>query len=223
MSAAAASFRGMAEMVGSAAHGAALAERVVEAVRREPGRSVLAYQDVPWVAETARPMPADALAEAVFPSGRPLPPSLRAWLEFDTSLLERFGWFAPGGGFAPRPLDRLVGEEMGAHWGECFAPLADRFAECFLLPGGSDSRRVLAVGEPDSEGECPVLAVDVDDLPFTGLMYPGFDVYLAHAVGIVRRELPSYTALAGDTVYGPRMREHSAHWFAGEVYAEYPF
>ncbi|MCT9929387.1 hypothetical protein N5079_04055 [Planotetraspora sp. A-T 1434] len=213
----------MTEEAGSAEHGAALAERVVETVRQEPGRSMLSYQHVPWVAGTSGPMPADALAEAVFPSGRPLPPSLRAWLGFDTSLLERFGWFAPGGGFSPRPLDRLVGEEMGDHWGEFFAPLADRFTECFLLPGGSDSRRVLAVGEPDSRSEYPVLAVDVDDLPFVGLMYPGFDVYLAHTAGLVHRDFPSYTALAGDAVYGPRMREHCAHWFAGDVCAEFPF
>ncbi|MEV7907902.1 hypothetical protein AB0P04_40495, partial [Streptomyces anulatus] len=76
---------------------------------------------------------------------------------------------------------------------------------------------------PDSEGEYPVLAVDVDDLPFAGLMYPGFDVYLAHSAGLVQRDFPSYTSLAGDAVYGPRMGEHSAHWFAGETYAEYPF
>ena len=67
-------------------------------------------------------------------------------------------------------------------WASLFEPIADRFGECFLLPGGSDSRRVLAVGEPDTIGEYPVLALDVDDMPFLGLMYPGFDVYLAHVV-----------------------------------------
>jgi hypothetical protein len=38
-------------------------------------------------------------------------------------------------------------------------------------------RRVLAVGEPDSEGGYPVLAIDVDGAPYAGLMYSVFDVY----------------------------------------------
>ncbi|WP_460069672.1 hypothetical protein [Streptomyces sp. YKOK-I1] len=145
-------------------------------VRRDPEASalpyLLPYVNVPWVeGGVARPMAEDALAEAVFPSGRPLPPSLRAWLAYDTGLLERHGWFAPDGSFAPRPLDELVGDEMGDFWGNEFAWLSGRLSECFLLPGGSDSRRILAVTEPDEEGEYPVLALDLDDMPYLGLMY----------------------------------------------------
>ncbi|MBW4716825.1 hypothetical protein [Saccharothrix obliqua] len=205
------------------AHGAALAELVIESVRRDPERSMFDHVRVPWVDGPAKPMPDDALAAAVFPSGRPLSPSLRAWLAFDTGLFERFGWFAPDGGFAPRPLDRLAGDELGEFWGECYRSVADGFPECFLLPGGSDSRRVLAVGEPDSAGEYPVLALDVDDMPFAGLMYPGFDVYAAEAVGLVRHEFESYTDLADDPVYGPRMWEHARHRFAGELCHEHFF
>jgi hypothetical protein len=38
--------------------------------------------------------------------------------------------------------------EWGGDWGGLYAPLAARFDECFLLPGGTDSRRVLATGPP---------------------------------------------------------------------------
>ncbi|MYS87458.1 hypothetical protein GTZ85_46450 [Streptomyces sp. SID5474] len=209
---------------GNPAHGVALTEQVIDAVRRDPAASALSYRHVPWVTDgTPEPMVADALDKVVFPSGRPLSPSLRAWLAFDSGLLERHGWFAPGGGFAPRRLDRLVRDELGEPWAEIFEPLAERFPECFLLPGGSDSRRILAVGEPDSEGEYPVLALDVDDMPFVGLMYPGFDVYVAHTAGLVEYDFPTYTAMVDHPTYGPRMREHSVTRFAGKDYAEYPF
>lgn len=208
---------------GQAAHGVESTERVIEVVRRDPDASVLDYRNIPWVAGTRRPMSPDTVGELVFPSGRPLSPSLRAWLAFDTTLLERHGWFDADGGLAPRPLDELVDAELGPPWASEFAPLARRFPECFLLPGGSDSRRVLAVGDPDSTGEYPVLAVDVDDLPFVGLMYPGFDVYLAHTAGLFTAEFPTYTALFDHEVYGRRMREHARLRFGGDSCAEWPF
>lgn len=210
-------------------HGVPLTERVLESVRRDPGASalpsLLPYVNVPWVADgVARPLAEEALAEAVFPSGRPLSPSLRAWLAYDTSLLERHHWFAPDGSFAPRPIDELVGDEMGDFWGKEFAWLSGHLSECFLLPGGSDSRRVLAVTEPDDEGEYPVLALDLDDMPYLGLMYPGFDVYLADTAGLLelgKRE--TYSDLIHHATYGPRMRRHADRCFAGETCVEYPF
>lgn len=210
-------------------HGVPLAERVIEVVRRDPAASALPYLlphvKVPWVEDgVPRPMPEDVLAQAVFPSGRPLSLSLRAWLAYDTSLLERHQWFTPDGTFAPRPLDQLVGDEMGDFWGAEFAWLSGRLSECFLLPGGSDSRRILAVTEPDEEGEYPVFALDLDDMPYLGLMYPGFDVYLADTadlLGLGERE--TYSDLIDHETYGPRMRRHAAQCFAGEACVEYPF
>ncbi|MFG3190762.1 hypothetical protein [Streptomyces omiyaensis] len=208
-----------------AAHGAAAVLRVIEKVRQDSGSPVLAYQDVPWVpGGVPRPLTEDVLARISFPSGRPLPQSLRAWLGFDTSLLERYGWFAHGSGvLTPRPLHALVADEFGAWWKEDFAPFADRFPECFLLPGGSDSRRVLALTEPDAEGESPVLALDMDDLPFVGLMYPGFDVYLADTAGLVDRDRGSYTSLLRHADHAPRMRHHAARCLDGREYVQYPF
>ncbi|MGA4538825.1 hypothetical protein ACPA54_02365 [Uniformispora flossi] len=209
---------------GDAVHGVGLVERVLDVVRRAPGASALPYRDVPWVdGGVARPMAADELAAAVFPSGRPLPPSLRAWLAYDTSLLERHDWFNDDGDFAPRRLDELVADELGEMWGEMYTPVADRFPECFLLPGGSDSRRLLAVTEPDADGEYPVLAVDVDDLPFVGLMYPGFDVYLGNTAGLIAHEFDAYDGLIEDSRYRGRMRRHAAASFGGRSCFEYPF
>ncbi|WP_239158386.1 hypothetical protein [Streptomyces sp. SID13726] len=206
-----------------------MTERVIEAVRRDPAASalpyLLPYVNVPWVeGGTPRPMPENVLAEAAFPSGRPLSPSLRAWLAYDTSLLERHHWFTPDGGFAPRPLDQLVADEMGDFWGPEFAWLSGHFAECFLLPGGSDSRRVLAVTEPDEEGEYPVLALDFDDLPYLGLMYPGFDVYLADTAELLDlAKRKTYSDLISHPTYGPRMRRHAVQSLAGSAAIEYPF
>jgi len=98
-----------------------------------------------------------------------------------------------------------------------------RFGECFLLPGGADSRRVLATGPADEAGEYPVLALDIDDEPSVNLAYPGFDVYLAHALGVVEHHQRHYASLIDDPLYGSRMRQHAQNWFGGRVSAEYPF
>ncbi|MEV0678059.1 hypothetical protein AB0I60_16240 [Actinosynnema sp. NPDC050436] len=206
------------------AHGVALTRRAIESVRTDPGRSMYDFIKVPWVeGGIPSPMPEEALEGARFPSGRPLSPSLREWLAYDTSLFRRHGWFAPDGTFTPRPLDRLAADELGEFWGECYTSVAAQFPECFLLPGGSDSRRVLAVGEPDTIGEYPVLALDVDDMPFVGVMYPGFDVYAATEAGVIDHDFESYLDLFEDRTYAPRMREHANHYFAGAECYEHFF
>ncbi|MFJ9432404.1 hypothetical protein ACIRQY_22470 [Streptomyces sp. NPDC101490] len=208
----------------AAVHGVAWVERVLEKVRRDPGGSALEYRDVPWVTDgVASPLPPARLADLCFPSGRPLSPSLRAWLAYDISLFERHDWFASDGGLGPRPLSELVGDEYGAMWAPEFALFDERFPECFLLPGGSDSRRFLAVTEPDALGEYPVLALDFDDLPCVCLMYPGFDVYAADTAGLLGLPFGTYSELADDRTYGPRMRHHAIHCFAGEREAQFPF
>ena len=198
-------------------------ERVIEIVRRDPLASVLDYLSVPWSSGEFAPVPPEKSAEMVFPSGRPLPPSLRTWLGFDTDLLRRHGWFDEDGRLTPCPLDRVVAAEFGEGWAGEFTPLAERFPECFVLPGGSDSRRVLSVGQPDAFGEYPVLAVDLDDMPYVGLMYPGFDLYLAHTAGLVEYEFETYTDLAAHPAHASRMRRHAGHLFGGELCVEWPF
>ncbi|GAA2090961.1 hypothetical protein GCM10009759_15010 [Kitasatospora saccharophila] len=203
---------------GAAAHGSALVERALAAVRADPSRPVLPHDRFagPWVDGPLRPRPE---LEA-FPSGHPLPPSLRSWLAYDSGMLERHGWFDAGGGLAPRTLGEIATEEYGEGWGSCFEPFSALFGECFLLPGGSDSRRVLSVGpggERDGLGEYPVFALDVDDLPYAVLMHPGFDVYLAETAGVLPSgDRPGYDSLKHDPRYARRMAAHARGRLGGE-------
>ncbi|MBC3840921.1 hypothetical protein GXW82_13540 [Streptacidiphilus sp. 4-A2] len=82
-------------------------------------------------------MPAELLASATFPSGRALPPSLRRWLAFDTGMLRKYGWLDGSYGFTPLTFGAICVRRYGAEWGGYFAqaPMAERFTECFLLPG----------------------------------------------------------------------------------------
>ncbi|GLW69648.1 hypothetical protein Kpho02_19470 [Kitasatospora phosalacinea] len=213
-----------AEQVGQAGsaqspdHGRALTERALARVRADPSRLVLDHDRFagPWVEGPLRPRP-DLTA---FPSGHPLPPSLRAWLAYDSGMLERHGWFDRSGALAPRTLGEIAVEEYGELWGSCFEPFSALFGECFLLPGGSDSRRVLSVGpygERDELGEYPVFALDVDDLPYAVLMHPGFDVYLAETAGVLPSDgRPGYDRLRHDPRYAARMRAHARGRLRGE-------
>ncbi|MEV6928331.1 hypothetical protein AB0M46_28120 [Dactylosporangium sp. NPDC051485] len=204
-------------MVLSPNHGVELVDRVIESVRADPGRLVLDYNK--WAGPWVEGAPAPLAGVETFPSGRPAPASLRRWLAYDSGLLRRHKWFDDAGRLTPRTLGEIALEEYGEALGGFYASpaLAGRFAECFLLPGGSDSRRVLATGAPDASGEYPVFALDVDDLPCIELMYPGFDVYLADTAGVLGVERgPGYSSLGSDRTYGPRMREHARNFFGGE-------
>ncbi|BAJ32832.1 MULTISPECIES: hypothetical protein [Kitasatospora] len=200
-----------------AEHGTALVERAIAAVATDPSRLVLDHDRFagPWVEGALRPRAIES-----FPSGHPLSPALRAWLAYDSGMLERHGWFDERGALAPRTLGEIAVEEYGELWGSCFEPFSGLFGECFLLPGGSDSRRVLSVGpngERDELGEYPVFALDVDDLPYAVLMYPGFDVYLAATAGLLPPgDLPGYDALKHDPRYAHRMRAHARGRLKGE-------
>jgi hypothetical protein len=96
--------------------------------------------------------------------------------------------------------------------------MAARFTECFLLPGGADSCRMLVTDSADEYGEYPVLALDVDDIPAATLMYPGFDVFLAENAGIV--EMPphrGYAALAKHPDFANRMSTHAEQCLCGSL------
>lgn len=201
--------------------GVALIDLVIAHVRDDPACISGFCGERPL--RRVRPAAPDALDRLTFPGGKPLSPSLKRWLAFDISWLHDLGWFASLDEltFAPRSLDAIVEEECGS-WGEAFAPLGRRLPECFLLPGGSDSRRIYAVCEPDAMGEYPVLAVDTDDIPYVGIMYPGFDVFMADEAGfhISSGVADTYEALFDDPRYLPRMTQHAAHLFRGKPGAE---
>jgi hypothetical protein len=208
---------------GSKEQGVELIEQVIERVKAAADRSFGGNR--PLVAPHG--LPAEVIARLTFPSGKPLPPSLKRWLAFDTNWLRKLSWFSSlrPPTFYPRRIDALVRDELGDCWGRMYAPLADRCAECFLLPGGSDSRRIYAVTEPDALGEYPVLVVDIDDQPYVGLMYPGFDVFMADLMGFgILDDSDTYEALFENERYAPRLNVHARRLFNGkqgvEMYGE---
>lgn len=207
--------------VAGADHGAALIDRVVAHLRTSP--ELLRDFDGRGVPGMPVPMSSDVLAAMSFPSGRPLPPSLRRWLAFDAGWLAEGGWLTDDlTAFTPRALSEIVREEYGYEPEDlgdgtqldatsAWQPLDELFSECFLLPGGSDSRRVLAVTEPDAWSEYPVLATDNDEDDWLGVMYPGLDVFLAELVGVIEfGEFDFCTDLADHPVCRDRMTEHIA-------------
>lgn len=126
-------------------------------------------------ADDASPLESNAIAKLTLPNGKPLPPSLARILAFDaTEYLD--------------DNDQLkfmsFGDLMRQEFDEGTAAIYKDFeallpGQCLLLEGGSDSRRFMYVGEPDSLGEYPVFVVDTDDIPYVCIAYPGLDLYLA--------------------------------------------
>jgi hypothetical protein len=170
-----------------------------------------------------KPLSQEVIARLTFPSGRPLPPSLKRWLAFDASWLADLDWISlpmspsEPPTFTSRRIDEIVTDEFDELWGSMYEPLGVRLDECFLLPGGSDSRRIYAVTDaPDSLGEYPVLVIDTDDLPYAAVMYPGFDVYMADEAGFAIHVMGTYEDLFDDKRYSPRLNEHARHLFNGK-------
>jgi hypothetical protein len=204
------------------AQGVELIDLVIERVKADPTCISGFCGDRPLPHPT--PLAPEVIERLTFPSRRPLPPSLRRWLAFDASWLADLGWFslpaAPSESpvFAPRPIDQIVTDEFDGLWGGMYEPLGARLNECFLLPGGSDSRRIYAVTDaPDSLGEYPVLVIDTDDLPYAAVMYPGFDVFMADEAGFALHDMGTYEDLFEDKRYALRLNEHARHIFSGKA------
>lgn len=195
-------------------HGAALVEVAIARVQ-ERGFALLGNCGVKPPKKPA-PLAKAVLDTLTFPNGKPLPPSLRRWLAFDASWLAWFDDLAHPT-FEPLQLGAFAELEFDMDWG--FSTFEGKLpGDCIGLHFGSESRRLLYIGEPDSHGEYPVLVIDTDDVPYVGLEYPGFDVYIAEAAGLLQdREHETYGDLLDDAVYGGRMQEHADGLFGGKV------
>ena len=159
-----------------------------------------------------KPVPAAALERLTFPDGSRLSPSLRRWLAFDASWL---GWFTSVSKpvFRPKKLGQYAKDEYELDWGYGDSEKTVS-GDCFGVHGGSDSRRFLYVGAPDSLGEHPVLLTDTDDSPYLCVEYPGIDVYLAIHSGLIEHR-GVYASLADDPRYASRMKEHAKNNLGG--------
>src|SRR5262245_51574018 len=79
-----------------------------------------------------KPLAPEIIEQLTFPSGRPLPPSLKRWLAFDAGWLADLGWFSPLATpqeppvFTPRRIDQLVTDEFDELWGGMYEPLGAR-------------------------------------------------------------------------------------------------
>jgi hypothetical protein len=157
-------------MTRKALRGAGLVDEVVERVKTEGA--------------IASPRPLSSHAIDRLRGRAPFSPGLEQWLKFDAEWL---GLFDDLEHPTLRPLEvaKLLESELGglgAMLGKEVGPMLP--GECYLLPGGTDSRRFLYAGKADDAGEYPVFWVDVDDTPMLGLEAPGIDGYLAKAFGV---------------------------------------
>ena len=153
---------------------------------------------------------------------------------FDAGWLERFGWFSSltPPVFSLRGIGQIADDEFGRDYDlikqitgtegdlNFYSGLDERLPECFLLPEGSDSRRIFAVTEPDELGEYPVMVIDEDDIPYAAVTYPGFDVFMADLAGLLNLDFDTYESLHDDTRYQSRLRQHAANIFHGTAGAE---
>jgi hypothetical protein len=186
---------------GAPLRGAALVEKVIARIKADEA------------IDEPEPVPPKVLERLKFPNGKPLSPGLRAFLAFDSSWVS---WFSDPGDpeFEPMSVSELVEEELEG-WGEHFKEVDEMLpGDCFLLPGGCDSRRFLYVGAADSFGEYPVFVVDTDDVPWIALDTPGFDVWIAREFGVVP-EASAYGEVPAE--YVPHLNAHAKLNFGGRM------
>ena len=74
------------------AQGVELIDLVIERVKADPKCISGFCGDRPL--PDPKPLAPEVIAQMTFPSGRPLPPSLKRWLAFDAGWLPDLGWFS---------------------------------------------------------------------------------------------------------------------------------
>jgi hypothetical protein len=159
------------------------------------------------------PTPLDA-AKIALPNGAPLSPSLRALLAWDASWLASLGWFdLQPFRWTPRPLAEIAGDSFDL----------PAFQTCFVLPGGTDSKRVWVVTkEPDALGEHPVILTDDDEVPFLCVYMAGLDVFLGDLSGIQPVPGETYEDVARDERFRARMSHHGKKLMKGRISTDFP-
>jgi hypothetical protein len=170
---------------------------------KEPVRGVALVELALAEREDATPTDPKVLAKTKL-GKKPLTPALKRWLESDGEF------FTLG---EPQSLSEMILSEFGEELLEAYGPAIELLPEPIVLfeGWGSDSRRFIYLGKPDSHGELPVFTLDTDDGIFLCLNGP-VDVWLAQQAG----------ALEDEHVYGhlpkayePSRTEHAKLNFDG--------
>jgi hypothetical protein len=144
------------------------------------------------------------------PNGASLTPTMKRWLAFDARAV---GWFDDLANPVFRRQDVLAfaRSTLQPAAADGFEGLAKNAMPGFCLgvPLGDESRRFVYLSEPDATGEYPVMLIDVDDMPFVCVGYPGLDVYLATHAGLLPEPGEDGDAKA-DPRFAARMKHHEA-------------
>jgi hypothetical protein len=172
-----------------------------------------------WCEKPAKPVPVPpkVLAKLKLPGGNALPPSLRRWLAFDGKAIELFRNVAKGTWHPPMKIAELCEDQFDDRFEE-FGEILP--GNCFLIPGGTDQRRFLYVGDPDGEGEYPIFTIDPSNMPYLALTAPNIGVYVAAMTGVIE-EPRTMEALFDDKRFKASMRAQSKvnfhDWKAAEL------
>ncbi|MCB9658339.1 MAG: ankyrin repeat domain-containing protein [Polyangiales bacterium] len=145
---------------------------------------VLASPDSPVADPT--PLTDEALRAAEASAGVALSPTMHALLALDHTWVEReLGWFH-GGVFAATSAAQLIEAWAGELWPAYTSLVNARFpARALPLQRSQDTFSLLYLGDPDEQGEYPVLELDQDDVPVMGVAAAGFDVWLGRRLGLL--------------------------------------
>lgn len=177
---------------------------------------------------TKAPLPAKVIAGLHFPSGKPLPPSLAAWLAFDASWVGLFDDLKKPT-FSPMTLVEALQSDFEAwlpdRFPEGFKTPAKLSGELYPLPRSGDQALYLYVGEADSRGEYPVLYVDPKDL-VVRVRHAGFDMYVTDAFRHTTVDVPTTeqarSNLGGDAIDLAACFGEGASWGGSEAPAPRP-
>lgn len=166
---------------------------------------------------TPKGVPEAELEALTFGDGKALPPSLKRWLAFDRTWLEKelgvsdiVKTLKEGDNLAD-----VVGDSVPEEGEEAFEELVAKMPGVAVpLDRGSDSGRALYAGKRDADGECCVVSISWGDIPGIEIIYPGFDAWLAVQLGI--NASGAQAARWPDALF-----EHGDNLLGGELAMEY--
>lgn len=171
----------MAAKKSGSARGATLVKKAIQSSASEIG--------------APEPVPAGVLKKLRLPNDEKLPAGLKTFLAHDASSL---GWSFDDEEpeFEPMSLDELVAQEFGDEAVPAFGEAIEMLeGDCILIEAEGDAKSFLYVGEPDDQGEYPVITLTFDGVAKVSGFVP-FDVWIAQRFGAADAKSEDYVAAA---------------------------